>query len=107
MTQYMPQFIAFCAGVSALASIVAAVIYTIKRELGPLVVRVELLEKTRNEDVRIRIEFEQQVLAKLDIIKDSIHGIREQYVSRDDFDKEQAGCPARQKVMNALVGSNH
>ena len=95
-------FIIFCSGVGALASIIGAVVYTIRREIEPVKIRIAHLERSREEEVQQRITFEGKLLGKLDEIKDSIRTIREQYVSEEDLDKQQKLCPARIKAMEDI-----
>ena len=99
LTEYI---VVFCAGISSLGVIIGAVVYTIKRELNPIIVRIESLEHAREEEVKQRLDFEGKLLGKLDAIKDSLGLIRESYVSEADLDKQQKLCPARMKAMEEL-----
>jgi hypothetical protein len=98
MSLWLEIFMAFCSGVTALAIIVGAVVYTIKREMNPILVRLELLE----EEHKTRMAFEGKLLGKLDIIKDQLADIKLSYVSDADLEKQQKLCPARMRAMEDL-----
>lgn len=103
MSPFLEYFVAFCAGISALGLIVGAVVYTIKREINPVIMRIEALEQRREEDQAHREAFENRLLEKLEKINANLEAIKRDYVSQSDLEKQQGQCPARMKAMKDIV----
>jgi hypothetical protein len=103
MTEITEYFVAFCSGVGALGIIIGAVVYTIKREISPVIMRIEALEERREEDQAHREAFEKRLLDKLDKINENLNGIKRDYVHVDDLEKQQKICPARMRAMKDIT----
>lgn len=102
MTPIAEYFMVFCSGIGALGLVIGAVVYTIKREINPVIQRIESLENRREEDQHHREAFEVRLLDKLEKINANLEAIKRDYVSQADLEKQQKICPARMKAMEDI-----